>query len=187
MSDYFHSHVMLDNPEVRQTTDGVWHIWNCVLCGESVGKIEMRTNRRHYEKPYETSVRVLSKDWERFTRVGWYDTLIEAKAALLEPAREYLTELEQNRQESEIPVHLLPSADYEFYPTPPELAGQLSAELRLYLSYKCRQDGLRLLLDHLLESQIQRLDNGSATDTHEISKGFWAVHNEREDIDVSDY
>ena len=127
MSDYFHSHVMLDNPEVRQTTDGVWHIWNCVLCGESVGKIEMRTNRRHYEKPYETSVRVLSKDWERFTRVGWYDTLIEAKAALLEPAREYLTELEQNRQESEIPVHLLPSADYEFYPTPPELAGQLLA------------------------------------------------------------
>ena len=127
MSEYFRNHVVLDNSSVRRSTEGVRTGWNCFLCGELVGKIEHSTVRRSYEKPYEAMVRIISKDWDRYSRVGWYDSLIEAKSALLEPAREFLAEQEQSWQETTCPIHLLPSADSEFYPTPSELAGQLLA------------------------------------------------------------
>lgn len=127
MSEYFRNHIMTDSPRVYDGTNGLRHEWKCFLCGELVGKIEHSTIRRSYEKPYEAMVCIASRDWERYTRVGWFDTLIEAKSALLEPARQYFAEREQNRQQSDIPVHLLPSVDSEFYPTPSSLAGQLMA------------------------------------------------------------
>ena len=127
MSEYFRNHVILDDPRIHSGTNGVCKTWNCFLCGELVGKIEHSTYRMRYEKPYEAMVRIISKDWDRYTRVGWFDSLIEAKSALLEPAREYLAEQELNRQETTCPIHLLPSADSEFYPTPSALAGQLLA------------------------------------------------------------
>lgn len=94
MSEYFRNHIMLDDPHIHSGTNGIHKTWSCFLCGELVGKIEFSTYRTRYEKPYEAMVRIISKDWDRYTRVGWYDSLIEAKSALLEPAREYLAEQE---------------------------------------------------------------------------------------------
>lgn len=127
MSEYYRNHVLLDSPRVHESNEGLLRIWNCFLCGELVGEIKHSTIRRNDEKPYEAMVRTVTKNWNHYVRVGWYDSLFEAKSALLKPAQEFLTEQEQNQQKTTCPLHLLPSADSEFYPTPSALAGQLLA------------------------------------------------------------
>lgn len=125
MATYYERYVLLSAPEHHAGTRGRYTTWACFLMGEEIGKIEHCTDRYTTEKPYEAMVRITSKDWIRHRHVGWFDTLIEAKAALLEPGYEYLQESDKQLQESSIPLSLLPAVDSEFYPTPATLAGQL--------------------------------------------------------------
>lgn len=125
MATYYERYVLLSAPEHHTGTHGKYTTWACTLLGEEIGKIEHCTDRYKTEKPYEAMVRITSKDWIRHRHVGWFDTLIEAKAALLEPGYEYLQESDKELQKSSIPLRLLPAVDSEFYPTPAALAGQL--------------------------------------------------------------
>ena len=125
MGTYYERYVLLSPPKHHAGTRRKYTTWTCFLMGEEIGKIEHCTDRCRDEKPYEAMVRIISKDWIRHCHVGWYSTLIEAKAALLEPGYSYLQESDKQMQEASIPLHLLPAVDSEFYPTPAALAGQL--------------------------------------------------------------
>ena len=96
--------------------------WDCFLCGELVGSIEYIQDRHERRKPYESLVCDMGG---RMRFVSWHDSLYEARVALIEPAREYLRNKDENSPAYETPVAALPESDFQFFPTPPEIAGKL--------------------------------------------------------------
>ena len=120
---YYGGHITVGLPKKIESEKWVATNWKCFLSGECVGKIQHRTARMYNEKPYEACVRCPDREYD--DHIGYYDTLYQAKCAMLEPARKYLTWL--NSPRDSIPVAFLPSGDFEFYPTPPDVAGRLFA------------------------------------------------------------
>lgn len=123
---YLENHIILEEKGSGIGTRGRYIDWLCMLDGEYVGKIE------YYEKPscswdkaYIAYVR--HENREHLRCVGSYDTLVAAKSALLEHARELLAEERKQEAESTTPVAFLPETDCQFYPTPSDIAGKLMA------------------------------------------------------------
>ena len=132
MNQYYANHVVIMSPPTifkNRETGNIVTTWNCFLLGEKVGEVQHTTQLdRWADKHYEASVCIHSDDrWCRTTRVGYFDTLAAAKAALLLPARAYLAGEEQRNQRKQAPAAYLPEADSEFYPTPSNVAGVLIA------------------------------------------------------------
>lgn len=109
---------------------GVYKKWDCVLEGQQVGHIAYNPNRRWKSGDYEAYVyecedpRVYGYDSRRSSRQGEYNCLYAAKAGMLEKAKQFLHYLD-NEMAKKAPVAYLPSADFQFYPTPSNLAGKL--------------------------------------------------------------
>lgn len=100
-----------------------YKLWDCFLCGELVGGIQFITDGG-YKKHYESQV--LDSDRRGPMRfVGRHNSLYEAKVALVEPAREYLRKKKEYELLHKTPAAALPESDYQFFPTPPEIAGKL--------------------------------------------------------------
>ena len=95
--------------------------WLCYLNGEKVGRITQAENpaRAWGEKKYE--LEIVSGDG--FSHIGWNDLLYGARIRI---AR-YLQEKKDHQvtKVDNAPVAFLPFVDYEFYPTPSTLAGEL--------------------------------------------------------------
>lgn len=126
---YYNNHIVLRN-EQHFIGEGVKTIrYDCYLQGVMVGRIEWRTRRSQWEKPYEADTYYYDvyDRAPRLKRVGWFNCLFAAKNSLLAPGRAYIDSADEKEEPSKIPVNFLPAADREFYPTPPEVAGRLFA------------------------------------------------------------
>lgn len=109
----------------------------CSLSGEDVGEIIWREIRPYaWQKPYTVYVNYVDErtfghsKFQRRSEIGNYDTLIECKRALLDPAKAYLeakheAEAKKNRQNTFTPAAYLPAGETQFYPTPSDVAGKL--------------------------------------------------------------
>lgn len=110
------------------STNGRYVEYACFLEGELVGEIEFREHPSYWDKQYVAYVFQMNyAGAQRTSRVGSYDTLYEARRALLEPAAEMLKEVKKIEAASTQNVAFLPEADCQFYPTPSEVAGKLMA------------------------------------------------------------
>lgn len=101
--------------------------WNCTLNGEPVGKIEYDPKRQWKNGDYVAYVYDCeeSRDFGRRTSsCGEYESLYAAKVGMTEKALKFLDYL-KGEKVRKTPVAYLPSSDYQFYPTPSELAGKL--------------------------------------------------------------
>lgn len=131
MSRYFENHVITTAAPTTHNSNGiVFTTWKCSMNGTEIGSIQHSDKIDQWNpKHYSASVRVCEDDGRRgVNRVGYFDTLAAAKAALAEPAKEYLNDLRQEQQRR-TPVAYLPEADSDFYPTPSKLAGELIARI----------------------------------------------------------
>lgn len=135
---YHDKHIMAEQKETRKGDNGgLIKDYICSLSGECVGSIMWREIRPYaWQKPYSVSVYCVSErngralKYQRQNSVGDFDTLFEAKRALLEPAKAYLDEKREadakRRQQSFTPAAYLPAGeDTQFYPTPSDVAGRL--------------------------------------------------------------
>lgn len=123
---YYSHYIITGAPKHYSTKYGILTEWPCFLEGELVGKIEHRTERNSYEKPYQSLLLRESESWYSVDAVGWHDTFAAAKAALILPARERLQAWRERKRKKVSPQYL-PEFDREFYPTPSEVAGRLFA------------------------------------------------------------
>lgn len=122
--NYFEKWITLGAPE--SGVNGYGNLikeWPCFLKGERVGKIAWYSNPGRWEKPYR--IYGYHESYDSFTTIGSYDSLQAAKKAMYQPAVDYLKFLEQPKPFA--PAAFLPSGDYEFYPTPSDVAGKLFA------------------------------------------------------------
>ena len=126
MSNYFRNHITAVFKDQRTGTKGTETIWDCFLGDAMVGRIEHSTSPMYNNKPYSAMTYYPAEyskgGWCRNT-IGYYDTLFEARRAMLEPARGLLRLDMQNS--AAMPAALLPETDCQFYPTPTEVAGRL--------------------------------------------------------------
>ena len=81
---YYQNHIVTTSVRSFMTDNGRRTEWDCSLCGEFVGQIDLRSG-----KPYKSLVQYEGEPY-RFKHVGYYASLTEAKRALLGPARDYL-------------------------------------------------------------------------------------------------
>lgn len=125
---YFDNHITAEVKEYSREPQGLQIVWNCFLTGVLIGYIEFSENPSHSQKPYEALTyypdEYVKGGWCR-RHVGAYDTLFEARRALLAPAQELLRLDMQNSAAA--PAALLPEMDCQFYPTPSDVAGKLMA------------------------------------------------------------
>lgn len=104
--------------------------WKCYLHGQRVGYISYSPERRYKNADYEAYVydcedpRTYGYDSRRSSRQGEYNCLYAAKVGMLEKAKQFLHYL-GNEKARRAPVAYLPSADFQFYPTPSDLPGKL--------------------------------------------------------------
>ena len=95
----------------------------CSLSGEDVGEIMWREIRPYaWQKPYTVYANYVDErtfghsKFQRRSEIGNYDTLIECKRALLDPAKAYLeakreAEAKKNRQNNFTPAAYLPAGE----------------------------------------------------------------------------
>ena len=104
--------------------------WDCMLEGQKVGYIAYNPDRQWNHGDYEAYVfdcedpRLYDYESRRSTRQGEYNSLYAAKAGMLEKAKGFLRYLGTEKARK-APAAYLPSADFQFYPTPSDLAGKL--------------------------------------------------------------
>ena len=92
--------------------------WNCFLGEKKIGRICWASKRdRQYEKPYEACFYSSS--------IGWYDTLYAAKIGIMRRYQKCQQDHDAAKADKSVPVAYLPAADFEFYPTPSSVAGEL--------------------------------------------------------------
>ena len=97
--------------------------WLCYLNGKKVGRITRGENRARAwgEKKYELEI----AGNDGFSHIGWDDLLYGARIGI---ARYLQDNMDHQTFESEnTPAAYLPFVDYEFYPTPSPIAGELFA------------------------------------------------------------
>lgn len=120
---YYDRYIVLDNQASWKNTDGnALKRWDCFLKGEIVGAITWREKPGRWEKSFYVEAHGENYG-DHFTTVGSYDSLAKAKQALQKPAAEWLDYLARPKQFS--PAAFLPSGDFQFYPTPSDVAGKL--------------------------------------------------------------
>lgn len=117
---YYSRYIQLQlSREWRHQERGACKEWNCFLEGSLVGEIiYFQHPRSSWEKCYSASS--LGED-KRSAFVGSFDTLIQAKTGLLKTLRES----ERDIRQKSVPQSFLPQNDFQFYPTPSHIAGQL--------------------------------------------------------------
>ena len=128
MPNYFHNHVTAELKDVSHGTIGLHIVWDCYLAGTKIGRIEFSEKPMYSRKPYEALSYYpdeYAKGGDIWCRkhMGGFDTLYEARRALLAPARELL-QLDMKKRAA-APAALLPETDCQFYPTPSDVAGKL--------------------------------------------------------------
>ncbi len=128
MPSYYDNHITAEIKEHFLEMDGLHILWDCYLAGEKIGYIEFTENPMYNRKPYEA----LTYYPDEYAKGGWcrrhvgaYDTLFEARQALIAPAKELLQMDMQSKADA--PAALLPETDCQFYPTPTDVAGKLMA------------------------------------------------------------
>lgn len=120
--NYYDQYITLGEPKSWRNTDGdLFKRWPCFLKGELAGFITWRENPGRWEKPFYAEG--FHEGYDSFITVGSYDSLIQAKNALQKPAAKYLEYVAQPKKFT--PAAFLPSGDYQFYPTPSDVAGKL--------------------------------------------------------------
>ena len=118
------------NEHESNRTSGTYKRWDCILKGHPVGHIAYNPNRQWKTGDYEAYVydcedpRLYNYDSRRSSRQGEYSCLYAAKVGMLEKAKKFLNYLGTEKARK-APVAYLPSADFQFYPTPSALAGKL--------------------------------------------------------------
>ena len=120
---FFDRHITLENPRQFKSNRGTVTEWNCYLSGERVGRIQHCTQRMYNEKPYQACICRPDEEYDGYA--GYYDTLYQAKQAIKPHADKYLAWL--NGPHGDAPAAFLPAGDFQFYPTPPDVAGKLFA------------------------------------------------------------
>lgn len=105
--------------------------WKCWLGSVRVGNITYDTNKSYTKgKFYHAKVFECEDpsrygyDSRRADYVGSYKTLYAAKVGMLEKAKQFVQYL-AGEKTHKAPVAYLPAADFEFYPTPSDIAGRL--------------------------------------------------------------
>lgn len=126
LEEYDCSHISIAEKEKGTAKNGEWAQYECMLEGEKVGHIDYRAGGFYSNKHYCAYVQKADEDGDKW--FGEFSSLYEAKQALLKPAREYLDFL--RRVQESAPVKFLPETDYEFYPTPSDVAGKLLAGVK---------------------------------------------------------
>lgn len=195
MPNYYSNHVTAALKCESEGTKGHYAKWECFLEGALIGVVEYDDRPTYRRKPFEA----LSYYPDEYTKgkmhyrsIGAFDTLYEARRALLEPARELL-QLE-TKARAAAPAALLPASDCQFYPTPSEVAGWLMSGVnwRLVTSVlepsagrgdlieyanKCKYSQYsRYTSDHLKDVDCIEIDsNLRATLT---GKGYRVVHDD---------
>lgn len=112
--------------------------WECRLNGQQVGYIAYHPGRPHASGDYSAEVyecedpKKYGWDNRRTRHQGDYTSLYAAKVGMLEKAKafvQYLKTEEAGKASvtGRASAAFLPSGDYQFYPTPSELAGKLFA------------------------------------------------------------
>lgn len=123
-SHYYENYIILERRYSSIGTRGRYERWECYLCGEYVGEIEFFEKAHNsWDKPYSAS----TADSKYSRRVGSYDTMVAAKQALHKAVIERRIIEERREKERTMPVAFLPEMDFQFYPTPSEVAGKLMA------------------------------------------------------------
>lgn len=121
---------MNEHIQLVYDSDASCRRWSCYLYGQRVGYIVHNPDRRYKNGDYEAYVydcedpRTYGFDSRRSSRQGEYNCVYAAKVGMLEKAKQFLTYL-GNEKARKAPVAYLPSADFQFYPTPSALAGKL--------------------------------------------------------------
>ena len=127
MSEYIQ---LAFNEYESEHAKGTYKRWDCMLKGQKVGHIAYNPNRQWKTGDYEAYVydcedpRLYGYDSRRSSRQGEYSCLYAAKVGMLEKAKQFLNYL-STEATRKAPVAYLPSADFQFYPTPSDLAGKL--------------------------------------------------------------
>ena len=111
--------VALRNESGRR--ESVYKEWTCFQDGVRIGRIGWEAEYRQYGKPYEACV--LGNDGV-FRYIGRYSTLYAAKIGLMRHLDSRQKD-ERHDDDGQAPVAYLPAADFEFYPTPSAIAGEL--------------------------------------------------------------
>lgn len=110
--------------------EGAHRQWDCFLEGQQVGYISYAPNRQWKKGDFRAYVfncenpRIYGYENRRSTYQGEYNCLYAAKLGMLEKAKQFLYYL-GNEKVRKAPAAYLPSADFQFYPTPSDLAGKL--------------------------------------------------------------
>ena len=113
---YYDKYIDLVYDQGNDRSKTKWRRYKCLLGGEVVGQVEWQSEReRRWEKDWEAEI---LDDDARMKHLGWYDTMYAAKAAIFKAVG-------VSTRKKKTPVEYLPSADFEFYPTPSDVAGKL--------------------------------------------------------------
>ena len=104
--------------------------WDCYLGAIRVGEILYDPGRQYARGDYQANVfecedpNVYGWTYRRTRECGQYNSLYAAKVGMLEKAKEFVRYI-QGEDAKKAPAAYLPSGEFQFYPTPSELAGKL--------------------------------------------------------------
>lgn len=101
--------------------------WDCYLGEKKIGRVMWKAERDYqYEKPFDGNI-YTGQNGDGVHRAGWYNTLYAAKVGIMRCYQEWQREHDTVQAGKSAPVAYLPAADFEFYPTPSPIAGELFA------------------------------------------------------------
>lgn len=126
------------DPQMKSRTKSEFMRWNCFLGGQKVGYIDYDPGRQYTKGDYIAEVyscenpEAYGFSSRRTHNQGNYKSLYAAKVGMLDDAKAFLVYLnsEHGERARKAPAAYLPSADYQFYPTPSALAGKLLAGVK---------------------------------------------------------